>query len=118
VFTYDQTMRHGAQLYSAALRALRDAGITAAFIQTGGMNAALEAVLDGGAVLLVTDAEECLSWDRSEQQGWGAGVYRDQERQEPLAFGRTPGTSTAELLGLVRLVLADAGRAARRSERP
>ncbi len=69
-------MRRGALAYQAEIQVLQAAGIPVAFTQTGAMNAALEAVLDGGAVLLVTDAEDRLAWDRAEQQGWAAGVYR------------------------------------------
>jgi len=109
---YDSTMREGAHVYREELDALRAAGIAAAFIQTGGMNAALEAILDGGAVLLITDAEDSLSWDRAEQRGWGVGLYRDSDEQSPDVFDTSDDTSAQALLDLVRRVLADAVRPA------
>ncbi len=46
MLNYDETMRLGAHRYADALTALTKAGIHAAFTQTGGMNAAMCAVLE------------------------------------------------------------------------
>jgi hypothetical protein len=72
-------MRIGAGRYQDVLAALAAAGLTGRFTQTGGMNAALKVTLEGGRVLLITDADEALSWDRAEQHGWGVGLYADEE---------------------------------------
>ena len=78
MLSYDDTMQIGATRYSDALAALDAAGLPGQFTQTGGMNAALLVHLDGGRVLLITDADDALSWDRADQQGWGVGLYRDE----------------------------------------
>lgn len=75
MLTYEQTMALGQAQYQDVLDELSAAGLPATFTQTGGMNAALEVLLDGGWSLLVTDAEDSLSWARAEQQGWGVGLY-------------------------------------------
>ncbi len=78
------------------------------FTQTGGMNAALEVQLDSGHTLLVTDAEDALSWERSEHQGWGVGLYPPDQADtdgECLAFGSTGDGTAAALLPLVDEVL-------------
>jgi len=46
-------------------------GLNAAFTQTGGMNAALEIHLDGGAHLLVTDADDSLPWSADDLHRMG-----------------------------------------------
>lgn len=108
MLSYHQTMRLGAAAYADATKALRQAGVPARFTQTGGMNAALEAHLDGGAYLLVTDADDTLSWDRDEQQGWGAGLYTNDEDQELIAHAVTDRTDAAALAELVRHLLRQA----------
>ena len=75
MLTYEQTMALGQAQYQDVIDELSAAGLPATFTQTGGMNAALEVLLDGGWSLLVTDAEDSLSWARAEQQGWGVGLY-------------------------------------------
>lgn len=73
------------------------------------MNAALEVLLDGGHTLLITDAEDSLSWDRDEHQGWGVGLYPPDQANtdgECLAFDSTPDGSVAALLPLVDSVMA------------
>lgn len=72
---YDTTMAIGQSRYQDVLDLLVRAGLEASFIQAGGMNAALEVLLDGGHTLLITDAEDSLSWEREEHQGWGVGLY-------------------------------------------
>ncbi len=75
MLTYEQTMASGQAQYQDVIDELSVVGLPATFTQTGGMNAALEISLDGGWSLLVTDAEDSLSWARAEQQGWGVGLY-------------------------------------------
>jgi len=58
---YDRTMKVGAAHYQDVLDHLEAAGLRAIFTQTGGMNAALEVVLDGGHTVLITDAEDSLA---------------------------------------------------------
>jgi len=117
VLNYDETMRLGAHRYADALTALTKAGIHAAFTQTGGMNTAMCAVLDGGAVLLIPDAEDSLPWDRLEQSGWSAGLYPDDESQDAIAFDSITDTTVETLLALVRGVLTDGARRSRASRR-
>lgn len=94
MLSYDQTMAAGADRYRDVLDLLADAGLSATFTQTGGMNAALEVLLDGGHTLLVTDVEDSLSWDREEHQGWGVGLYRpDQENTDGSAWRSTAPTT-------------------------
>ena len=65
MLTYDVTMQIGAARYRDVLDALAAAGLPGEFIQTGGMNAALLVHLDGGQVLLITDTDDALPWDRA-----------------------------------------------------
>ena len=113
MLSFEATMQLGATPYADATGALQRAGVAARFTQTGGMNAALEAYLDGGAYLLVTDADDALSWDRAEQDGWGAGLYTNDEDQELIAHAATDETSTAALIELVRGLLRDAASSPR-----
>ncbi len=101
-------MRHGAAQYRDVLDRLAAGGLSATFTQTGGMNAALEVMLDGGYTLLITDAEDSLSWQR-EQQGWGVGLYPPDQANtdgECLAFDSTADGSGAAAVPLARAVLA------------
>lgn len=105
---YDTTMTIGQGRYQDALDLLAGAGLAATFTQTGGMNAALEVVLDGGHTLLITDAEDSLSWEREEHRGWGVGLYPPDQANtdgECLAFDSTDDGSLAALLPLVDTVL-------------
>ena len=61
MLSYDATMSIGQASYQDVLDHLAVGGFGATFTQTGGMNAALEVVLDGGHTLLITDAEDSLS---------------------------------------------------------
>lgn len=108
MLSYDETMRLGAAAYADATEALGQSGVPARFTQTGGMNAALEAHLDGGAYLLVTDADDALSWDRTEQHGWGAGLYTNDEDQELIAHAISDDVGAEALVALVRRVLREA----------
>lgn len=107
--TFEEAMLEGQAEYQDVIDALGSAGYRATFTQTGGMNAALEVLLDGGWALLITDANEALSWARSEQQGWGVGLFTPEERYwaAPTAFASTPAVDVASLLALVQQVLRD-----------
>ena len=71
------------------------------------MCAALEVTLEAGQHLLITDAEDSLSWNREDQRGWGVGLYvADSEYDDgPLAFADTEDCSVAALLAVVQQVL-------------
>lgn len=107
--SYEQTLAAGATQYRDVLRLLEDAGLRASFTQTGGMNAALEVLLDSGHSLLITDAEESLSWDRRDHAGWGVGLYPPDQANEGgdcLAFDSTADGSAQALVPLAEAVLA------------
>ena len=114
MLTYDETMRLGADNYSEPITALRHAGWQVEFTQTGGMNAAILIVLEGGCSLLITDAEDSLSWYREDQRGWGVGFWADSEQYDrpeydgALAFACSgTATDTETLLRLVPEVVRD-----------
>ena len=111
---YAEAMTRGRGQYRDVLAALAGAGVFAEFTQTGGMCAAIDAVLDGGAVLLVTDAEDTLAWERSEHHGWYVVLwprgYEDSDAA-PLAEASAEDGSVPALLALVADVLTRAGRA-------
>jgi len=100
-------MAIGAQRYTDVLDHLRAEGLPAEFTQTGGMCAAIEARLEGGHTLLITDAEDSLAWDRLEHRGWGVGLYRPTSEYDdgPVAFAGCDDGSLPSLLPLVREVL-------------
>jgi hypothetical protein len=107
---YETTMKTGQDRYQDVLDRLRTAGMPGVFTQTGGMCAALEVVLDSGHVLLVTDKDDPLSWDRTEHRGWGAGLYPPEQANsdgECLAFKSTEDGSVEALQPLIDRVLAD-----------
>lgn len=110
MLTYEETMRHRAAEYADAVAALRAAGFPARFTQTGGMNAAIESVLDGGGRLRVTDRDDSLAWSRAEHRGWAVGVYPPGESVDPLAFGGTADGGCDGLLALVGRVFREARR--------
>lgn len=108
MLAYQETLQVGADRYHDVLTVLRRAGLGATFTQTGGMNAASEVVLDGGHTLLITDAEDSLSWGREEHQGWGVGLYPPDQANtdgECLAFDSTEDGSPTALLPLIEVVL-------------
>jgi hypothetical protein len=107
---YDETMRYGAAQYADVIQALWNAGFKASFTQTGGMCAAIEVRLETGASLLITDAEDTLSWERVDQRGWGVGLFPsdDESDTEALAFEQTDSGDVGELLTLISRVLATA----------
>ncbi len=104
---YEETRRWGAAQYADVLQVLWGAGFKAAFTQTGGMCAAIEVRLEGGATLLVTDADESLAWERAQHRGWGVGLYPPDNDYDagPHVYNDTEGGSAEALLALVELVL-------------
>lgn len=73
---YEETMQAGAARYGDVTEMLRrDFGVAATFTQTGGMCAAIEMMLETGAMVLVTSADDSLPWDRAALTSWGVGVY-------------------------------------------
>lgn len=117
---YDATMAVGAYRYQDAIRLLTESGLPTTFTQTGGMNAALQVQLDGGHTLLVTDAEDSLSWDREEHRGWGVGLYPPCQANtdgECLLFDSTEDGSAEALVPLAQALLASFGRSQRRDGR-
>jgi hypothetical protein len=108
VLDYKTTMSIGADRYRDVLDRLAVVGLGATFTQTGGMNAALEVVLDGGHSLLITDAEDSLAWDREEHYGWGVGLYPPDQANtdgECLLFDSDEDGSLGALIPLVHRVL-------------
>lgn len=104
--SYEETMACGAGQYRDILERLDEAGLPATFIQTGGMCAAIQVQLETGRELLITDAEDSLSWARAEQRGWGVGLYTDIEQTDgALRFECSEDTSTHALLSLIDTVL-------------
>ncbi len=82
------------------------------FIQTGGMCAAIEVLLDGGQTLLITDAEDTLSWDRADHRGWAVGLYPPDEAHNdgPVMFDTADDGSPEALIGLAQRVLRSLAR--------
>ena len=104
--SYDETMAWGARQYADVLDTLHEHGLPAEFTQTGGMCAALEVQLETGHTLLITDADDYLSWARAEHAGWAVGLFEAGERDDgPIAFGQVEGSDTATLVALVRDVM-------------
>jgi len=107
VADYETAMAIGAQRYGDVISALTSAGVPARFTQTGGMCAALEAALDGGSTLLITDADGPLPWDPERRRGWTVGLYPQstEDQSEPLACRTTAGEGVEDLLALIDAVL-------------
>lgn len=76
MMSFDDTMAWGADQYRDILTLLEAEGLPASFTQTGGMCAAIEVQLETGQTLLITDAEDTLSWARTEHEGWGCRAVR------------------------------------------
>lgn len=110
---YEETMSRGALQYTDVLEVLNDLGLPGSFTQTGGMCAAVEVILEGGASLLITDEEDTLSWKREEHVGWGVGLYRQGEDQDTwssdrgdvVRFASTGDSSLEALVEVVREVM-------------
>ena len=79
----NEAMAIGAARYADIITTLNGAGLPTVFTQTGGMCAALEVTLEAGQHLLITDAEDSLSWDRDEQRGWARRVPQVAGAEEP-----------------------------------
>lgn len=103
--TYDETMAWGADQYADVLAALAAAGLAGEFTQTGGMCAALLVPLEAGYHLLITDAEDTLSWARADHAGWWAGLYTNVEGDGPIRWDQTEDGGLSALLPLIDLVL-------------
>lgn len=109
--TYEQTMAWGAQQWADVTGRIRSEGLgLAEFTQTGGMCAAITVCLEGGYHLLVTDAEDTLSWDRDAHQGWYVGLYppENHNSSEPIAYLQDSDGGTDKLLDLIQTVLRNA----------
>jgi hypothetical protein len=109
VLDRETSMRIGAERYRPVTDALTRAGWPAKFTQLGGMNLALEVTLEGGHQVLVTDVDDCLSWDPRDNRGWDVTFHPDPERPElgegPFAFASAEGRSFETLIDLVRCVV-------------
>ncbi|HVV74484.1 MAG TPA: hypothetical protein VHC43_00495 [Mycobacteriales bacterium] len=107
---YQEAIRFGAAEYADVIQALWQAGYRTSFTQTGGMCAALEVRLETGASLLITDADDTLSWDRIDHRGWAVGMYPPENEYdgEALAFRQTDRSDIDGLLSLISYVLAAA----------
>lgn len=110
---HEALLAAGAAEYADVLAQLTTAGLPCHFTQTGGMNAAIEVQLETGQTLLLTDAEDSLSWRRAEQLGWGVGLYQASERAAEGAtrFASSENNSVDALMLLIAEVLL--GRTAR-----
>ena len=115
--TYDETMAWGAAQYNDVTARLGTRGLPAAFVQTGGMCAAIEVQLESGYTLLITDAEDSLSWDRPDQVGWWVGMYAPPDEWDgPLAYAQNDNTQDVDvLLTLVDDVLREGVNARRQA---
>lgn len=104
--SYGETMAWGAAQYADVLALLSSEGLPATFTQTGGMCAAIEVQLETGQTLLITDAEDSLSWVRAEQTGWGVGLYEQGDDSDGATrFSCDEAADASTLLRLIREVL-------------
>jgi hypothetical protein len=113
--TYKETMEWGAHQYADVIVRLKAERLhLAEFIQTGGMCAAIEVQLEAGYTLLITDAEDTLSWAREEQAGWWVGMYAPAEdRDGPMAWAQDDSNDLDTLIRLVTDVLREGATVAR-----
>lgn len=112
MLSFEETMALGQAEYQDVIDTLVAAGLPASFTQTGGMNAAIEVSLDGGHSLLITDAEDSLSWARAEHEGWAVALFAPEHAYdgEVLAADTTGDGSTEALRELIDRVLRAAVR--------
>lgn len=105
----EQALALGAAEYKDILDGLARAGYRAEFTQTGGMCAAIEVNLEDGCIVLVTDADDTLSWQRANQQGWGVGLYPppEDDDSEALDYLTTPDGDLRSLLVQLARVLGN-----------
>jgi len=98
----DEAMAVGTARYADVIAAHGAAGLPRVFTQTGGLSAALEVTLETGQHLLITDAEDSLSWVRGVERGWGVGRYvTDSEYDDgPLMFCDSANTDTGTPLAV------------------
>ncbi|GAA2734099.1 hypothetical protein [Actinocorallia aurantiaca] len=101
---YAETMAAGAREYADVIERLGELGLPASFTQTGGMCAAIEVTLEAGAYLLITDAEDTLSWSRAEHEGWAVGLYLD-DRMSDGGVERFAATEESDIDALTNLVI-------------
>lgn len=102
---YEATMQRGEAEYSDVLHRLGELGLASKFIQTGGMNAAIQANICGDIHLLITDEDDSLSWAREEHLGWAVGLYLQEERADASRFETSDDGSVDALVGLIDKVL-------------
>jgi hypothetical protein len=106
VGSYDSVMARGADEYLDVIAALREVGLPGTFVQTGGMCAALEVRLEAGYGLLITDADDTLSWSRETHVGWGVGLYSDLDAGDlAVDYLETAACDVRALLDLVSDIL-------------
>lgn len=101
-------MAWGAREWANVTARIRREGLgQAEFTQTGGMCAAIIVGLEDGYYLLITDAEDTLSWERAAHQGWYVGLYppENEDSSEPIAYLEHPDGDTDILISLIREVL-------------
>ena len=112
MLSFEETMALGQAQYQDVIDRLAKAGLRAAFTQTGGMNAALEVLLDGGYSLLITDAADSLAWSRAEHEGWTVGLYAPAEQYDGdvLKYAYTDDSSVEALERAISGVLQAAAR--------
>lgn len=114
--SYEETMAWGAREWSDVTERIRREGLgQAEFTQTGGMCAAIVVGLEDGYYLLLTDAEDTLSWERDAHDGWYVGLYppETEDCSEPIAYVEHPDGDTDTLIRLIRDVLREGASAQR-----
>lgn len=110
---YAAAMHQGYLEYMDAIDAIdKRFGTKAYFTQTGGMCAAIAVPLEAGYELLVTDANDSLSWDRSQKEGWGVGMYAPDNDGTHMFDLTTDDDSVEALLVVIDRVLRGEGRVA------
>jgi hypothetical protein len=107
MLSYEETMEVGRQQYADVIAELTNSGLPTEFTQTGGMNAALEVRLDGGYSILVTEADDSLSWSREEHRDWGVALFPPSEQYdgECLAADTSEDGSVQALRALIQQLL-------------
>ncbi len=103
MLSYEETMALGRSQYADIIDDLHQMGLPAEFMQTGGMNAALEVRLEGGYSILVTESDDSLAWSRDDHRDWGAALFppRQQYDGDCLVADTSNDGSTAALLALL-----------------
>jgi hypothetical protein len=97
-------------VYRDAISTLAAITGTAQITQLGGMDLALESILEGGW-MWITDLHDSLPWDRADHQGWWAGIYEGHMNQtepgrKPIVWAEIDDTSMTALGQIVRSALA------------